>query len=113
NVYVGQLLELVIHAGQLLLYMLRCLRDLFFDPGDVEKHSAVRAATSFADFAPYASRYVIAREQFGRTPRVLVALRVAPAFFFGVGGLVHIERRNILEHKPLAVFVAKNSALAA
>ena len=60
---------------------------LFLDPGDIEEHAAVRAPASFAHFSPDAARHVIAGQQFRRTAGVLVALRVAPAFLFVVGGL--------------------------
>ena len=63
------------------------VRKLLLDPGDVEEHAAVRAAAAGLDFAHDAARDVIARQQLRRTARVLVALRVAPAFFFVVGGL--------------------------
>ncbi len=64
---------------------------LLFDPGDIQKHAAVRAASPFAHFAPDAARHVIAGQQFRRTPRVLVALRITPSFFFVVRGLVRVE----------------------
>ena len=103
DVDIRELLELVVHAGQLFLDVLGGVRKFFFDPGDVEEHAAVRAAAAFVHFALDAAGHVVAREQFGRTARVLVALRVTPAFFFGVGGLVHVERRNIVEHEALAL----------
>ena len=87
DVDVGELLELVIHAGQLFLDVLGRIGKLFLDPGDVEKHAAVRAAAPFLHFAVDAAGHVIARQQLRRTARALVALRVAPAFFFVVGGL--------------------------
>ena len=80
DVDVGQLLELMIHARQLLLDVLRRVRNFFLDPRDVEEHAAVRAAAARLDFAIDAAGHVVAREQLGRPARVLVALRVAPAF---------------------------------
>ena len=74
DVDVGQLLELVIHARQLLLDVLGGVRQLFLDPGDVEKHAAVRAAAAGFDFAHDAARHMIAGEQFRRPPRVLITL---------------------------------------
>ena len=56
---------------------------------------------------------VIAGQKFGRAAGVLVALGVAPAFFFGVGGLIYVGRRNVFEHEALAVFVAQHAAFAA
>ena len=87
DVDVGELLELMIHARELLLDVLGGVRKLLLDPGDVEKHAAVRAAAAGFDFAHDAARDMIAREQFGRPPRILVALRVTPSFFRIVGGL--------------------------
>ena len=81
DVEVGQLLELVIHARELALDVLLGVRELLLDPGDVEEHAAVRRAAAGLDLAVDAARHVIARQQLGRTPRALVALRVAPAFF--------------------------------
>src|ERR1043166_6196998 len=48
---VGELLELVIHAGQLLLDALRCVRNFLFDPCDIEEHTAMRTATAFSYLA--------------------------------------------------------------
>ena len=73
----------------------------------------MRTAAARLDFAIDAARDVIAREQFGRTARVLVALRVAPAFFFGVGGLRFVEVGNVVEHEAAAFAVAQNAAFAA
>ena len=95
DVDVGQLLELVIHARQLALDVLGGVGDLFLDPGDVEKHAAVRAAAAFFDFAHDAARDVIAREQLRRAPRVLVALAIAPAFLCVVGGLRFVVVRDV------------------
>ena len=82
DVQIGELLELVIHAGQLALDVLRCFRHALLDPGNIEKDTAVRRASACLDFAIDAPRNVIAGEQFGRTARVLIALRIAPALFF-------------------------------
>ena len=80
--------------GQLLLDVLRRVRNLFLDPRDVEEHAAVRAAATGLHLAVDAARDVIAREQFRRTARVLVVLRVAPAFL-GIGrGLVFVIVRE-------------------
>ena len=90
----AELLELVVHARQLALDVLRGVRQLLLDPGDVEEDAAVRAAAAGLDLAHDAARDVIARQQLRRTPRVLVALRVAPAFFLVVGGLVLVVARG-------------------
>ena len=86
---------------------------LLLDPGDVEKDAAVRAAAARLDFAIDAARDVVAREQFRRTARVLVALRVAPAFLFAVGGLRFVQIGNIVEHEAAAFAVAQHAAFAA
>ena len=51
DVDVGQLLELVIHARQLLLDVLGAVRQPRLDPRDVEEHAAVRAAAARLDLA--------------------------------------------------------------
>src|SRR5438093_2576449 len=55
---IGKLLELVIHARQLLLDMLRSVRDLFLDPRNIEKNPAVRASAAGLDLAHDAARDV-------------------------------------------------------
>jgi hypothetical protein len=51
--------------------------------------------------------------KFRRTLRVLVVLRVAPAFF-GIGrGLRLVIVRNVVIHEALAVLVAQHAAFAA
>ena len=99
NVNVGKLLELVIHTGQLLLYMLGRVRNSLLDPRNVQEHTAVRTAPPFANLPPDAAGHVVAGQQLGRALRVLVALRVTPPFFFRIGGLAHVQRRNIFEHE--------------
>ena len=71
DVEVGELLELVVHARQLLLMCSAAFGSLLLDPGDVEEHAAVRAAAAGLDFAVDAARDVVAREQLGRTVAVL------------------------------------------
>ena len=85
----------MVHAGQLLLDVLGRVRQLLFDPGDIQKNAAVRAAAAFPHFAHDAARHVIARQQLGRTARVLVALGIAPAFFGRVGGLILVVSGGI------------------
>ncbi len=48
DIDVAQLLELVVHAGQLLLDMLGRVGQLLFDPGDIQIDAAVRTAAAFA-----------------------------------------------------------------
>src|SRR5579864_2592507 len=102
DVEIAELLELVVHAGQLLLNVLGRVRKFFLNPRYVQKNSAVRTAPAFAKFPVYATGDMIAGKQLGRPARVLVALRVPPTFFGSVRGLAFIIVRNIFEHKPLA-----------
>ena len=80
--------------GSFLLMCSARVRELLLDPGDVEEDAAVRAAAAGLDLADDAARDVVARQQLGRTARVLVALRVAPAFFLVVGGLAACSCRG-------------------
>ncbi len=73
----------------------------------------MRAAAAGLELAVDAARDVVARQQFRRTPRVLVALRVAPAFFLVVGGLLLVVLGDVAEHEPLAGAVAQDPAFAA
>ena len=113
DVEIGKLFELVIHAGQLALDVLGGFRHALLDPGNIEKHAAMRRSAARLDFAIDAARHVIAGEQFRRAARVLVALRVAPAFFFGVGGLLLVEVGDVVEHEAAAFAVAQHAAFAA
>ena len=113
DIDVGELLELVIHARQLLFDVLSRVGKLFFDPGDVKEYAAMRAAAAGLDFAIDAAGDMIAREELRRAPAGFVALRVAPALLRSVGGLRLVQRRDIVEHEAAAFFVAKYAALAA
>jgi hypothetical protein len=113
NVQIGKLFELVIHAGELALDVLRCFRHAFLDPGNIEEDAAMRRATACLDFAIDAPRNMISREQFRRTPRILIPLRIPPSFFFRVRSLLFVEVRNVVEHEPVAFLVAQDSAFAA
>ena len=62
--------------------------ELLFDPGNIEKYAAVRAAASGLDLAIDAARDVIARQQLRRAAGALVALSVTPALFLVAGGLL-------------------------
>ena len=99
--------------GSFLLDVLGGVGELFLDPGNIEEHAAVRAAAAGFDFAHDAAGDVIARQQFRRPAGVLVALRVAPAFFFVVGRLVLVVVGDVVEHESAAVFVAQHAAFAA
>ncbi len=64
DIHIRQLLELVVHAGQLLLDVLgRAPR------GDIEKHAAVRRAAAFANLAANRPGHHVARQQLRRPPR--------------------------------------------
>ena len=67
----------------------------------------------FLDFPHDATRDVIARQQLRRTPRVLVALGITPAFFFIVGRLRFVVVGNEIEHKASAFLVREDSPVAA
>ena len=73
----------------------------------------MRASPPLLDFANNASRYVITRQQFRRTPRVLIALAIAPAFLCIVRSLGSIILRNFVEHKSSAGIVCQDPAFAA
>ena len=62
---------------------------------------------------PDAAGHVVASQKLGRASRVLVSLRVSPAFFFRIGGLAGVQRRNIFEHESLAIPITHHSSLAA
>ena len=83
------------------------------DPGNIEKDASVRRASARLDFAIDAPRNMISGEQFRRTPRILVTLRIPPALFFGVRSLLFVEVGNVVEHEPAAFTVAQDAAFAA
>src|SRR5262245_36534839 len=112
DVDVGELLELMVHARELLDDVPGGIGKLLPDPGDVEKHASVGAASTFANLAHDAAGDVIASEQLGWSPSVLVALRVAPALFLIVGSLAAIILRNIVEHEATALVVEQDAAFA-
>ena len=62
NIDIRELFELVIHARQLSFDVLSRVRKPGFDPGDVEKHAAVRTPPPFLDLAHDAARNVIASQ---------------------------------------------------
>src|SRR6185436_20252725 len=109
----GELLELVVHARELLLDVLLRMREPLLDPGDVEEDSAVRAAAPLADLAHDAARHVVAGKELRRAAGLLVALGVAPSLFLVVGGLALVVRRNVAEHEPPPLAVAQHAALPA
>src|SRR4029078_7222799 len=96
----AELLELVIHARELALDVRLGPREPPLAPGDGEEPPAVRTAAAGLDLAHDAARNVMARQQLRRAPGRLVALRVAPALVFVVGGLVAVRLGNVVEHEP-------------
>src|SRR5262249_9122283 len=113
NVDIRELLELMVHARQLPDDVLLGFRDLALDPRDVEKDPAVRTASAFSDLTHDASRDVVPRQQLGRPPSVLVALRVTPTFFFAVSGLRPVVIGNITEHEALTFPITQHASIAA
>ncbi len=105
DVDAGELLELVVHAGELLADVLLRVGQPFLDPGDIEEHAAVRAAPAGFDLPDDAAGDVIAGEELRRAARVAVSLGVPPAFFGVVGRLAAVVLRDVVEHEaaPLAV----------
>jgi hypothetical protein len=83
------------------------------DPRDVEEDAAVRAAAPGLHLAHDAARDVIARQQLRRALRGLVALRVAPAFFFVGRRLVAVRLRDVVEHEAASFLVQEDPAFAA
>src|SRR5262249_47977788 len=109
----GELHELVVHAGELLLDVLPRVGHLFLDPGDVEEDAAVRRAAPGLHLAVDAAGDVVAGQELGRAVRPLVGLGVARALFGVRGGLVAVVLRDVVEHEARAVLVAEDAALAA
>src|SRR2546430_6732590 len=113
NVDIGELLELVVHTRQLLLNVFRRVWDFFFDPGDVEKYTAMRTSPAFLDLAHDAAGDVVSCQQFGRAARLFITLTISPAFFFVVGRLMAISFRDVIKHESATFAVSQNAALTA
>ena len=86
---------------------------LFLDPGDVEEHPAVRAAPALPDLPDDAAGDVVAGQQFGRPPRFLVSLGVAPALFRIARRRVLVGVGDVVEHEPAPLAVPQDAAFAA
>ena len=112
DVEARELLELVVHARQLAADVIRGVRELLLDPRDVEVDAAVRCAAAFADLAHDGARDVIAGEELGRPPGVLVPLGVAPAFLGVVSRLAPVVVGDVVEHEAAPLAVAKDAPLA-
>src|SRR5436309_15276733 len=76
DVDIGELLELMVHARQLLLDVFRSVRDFFFDPGDVEENTAVRTSSAFLYLAQDASYDMISRLKLRKVVLMHVTLSV-------------------------------------
>src|SRR5712691_1740055 len=113
DVEVSKLLELVVHARQLLLDVLGPVRNPRLDPGDVEEHAAVRAAPAGFDLPHDAAAHVVTRQELRRSSGGLVALGVAPSLFLVVRGLRSIILGDLVEHEPAALAVPEDAAFAA
>ena len=113
DVHTGKLLELVVHTGQLALNVRRCIRQLLFDPADVQIHAAVRRSAAGLNFSVDAARNVVAGQKFRWTVGVLVAAHVAPALFLILGNLIAVRIRHVIKHEALAFAVAQHAAFAA
>jgi len=87
--------------------------NFFLDPGDVEEDAAVRAAAAGFDFTHDTAERLIARQQFRRTARVFVALRVFPAFLWVAPSGSYIVFGDVIKHEALAVLVAEDAPFAA
>src|SRR5688572_18965415 len=73
----------------------------------------MRTAPTLLYFPPDATRNVIARQEFRRAFRILVALRVSPAFLLIQRCLPAIQLRDVVKHKPPAFIIPQNPAFAA
>src|SRR5262249_39957564 len=98
---------------ELALDVLLGVLELLADPGDVEKHAAVGAATALAHLAPDAARDVVAGQQLWRAARALVPLGVAPALLLVVRRLAAVVLGDVREHEALLLVVEEDAALAA
>ena len=108
NVDVGELLELVVHRRQ-------PAADVVGGPArrDVEEHTAVLGPASRLHFCIDRARDLVAREQVGRAPVVLLVRVPAVGFGLVVGRLALEELRDVIEHEALALGVLQRPAVAA
>ena len=71
------------------------------------------ACRGLPDLAHDAAGDVVAGEELGRTPRVLVALGISPALFRIVRGLAAVVVGDVVEHEAAALAVAEDPAFTA
>ena len=112
DVDVGELLELLVHRGQLAPDVIG--RQV----ADVEEHPAVRRAPTLADLGVDRPRDVVPRRQLGRPAGVGLAggaqgLDPGPGLLVGRRVLVAAVLREVVPHESLAILVAQDPALAA
>src|SRR3974390_1718199 len=112
DVDVRELLELVIHARELLLDVFAGVGNAVLNPGDIQKHATMRAPAAIAHFSPNAASHMIPCKKFRWPASVLVSLRVTPTFFFCIGSLIGVCRRNVVKHETAAVLVPEDSSFA-
>src|SRR5437868_15518988 len=93
--------------------MFRGIGNSLLNPRNVQEYTAVRTSAPFAHLSPDRSGNVVARQQFGWAFRVFIALRIPPTFLLRIGGLVYIERTDILEHKLFVVSIPKYASFVA
>src|SRR5262249_54550784 len=113
DVDVFELLQLMIHAWELLLDALGRVWESLLDPRDVEEDAALRASAPLLDVANDAAGHMVAREELGRSPRVSIPLGVPPPLLLVVGGLFPIGLGDLVEHEAVSLLVAEDAALAA
>ncbi|GAA3047029.1 hypothetical protein GCM10020000_28850 [Streptomyces olivoverticillatus] len=108
DVDVRELLELVVHRGQLAPDLLGG-----HPGGDVQEHPAVRGAAPGLDLGVDGAGHLVAREQLGRAAVVVGVGVPAVALVLGLGVLLPEDVRDVVEHEPLALAVAQHPAVAA
>src|SRR5690348_7116961 len=101
------------HARQFAFNVVRRVRYLLFDPGDIQINAAVRASPALFDLPYDAARDMIAGQELRRASRIFVALSITPAFFFVVRGLSAIIFRNGIEHETSAELVRQDTTFTA
>ena len=108
DVHLGQLLELVVHGGELLL-------DVVGGPvaRDVEEGAAVGAAPSLFHLVEDGACHHVAGQQLRRPARLHVPAHPAVRLFLGIGRLRGEARGDVVEHEALALGVAKVASLTA
>ncbi len=112
DVDVGELLELLVHRGQLAPHVLGG------QVADVEEDAAMRRAAALLDLGVDRPRDVVPGRELGRPPRVgLAALRErgdpCRGLVVGRGVLGAAVLGEVFPHEPLAQAVAQDPALAA